>query len=480
MGKKDKENANGLALKAGILYVIAELVTRGISFLTTPVFTRLLPATVFADVKIFESWTYLLAPVISISLYHSVSRAKFDFGDHYKNYVSSIIVFMASLTVGIGFIGLGIKEYLSDFLGFNPMLLFLMLLYCFSYNSIQCFQMKERQLLHYKSNIMLTILAVVPAVIISVFCVIKYRNLINDSQLMSLRLVSFYLPTTIIGFIVALIAIKQGKTGYNKKYWSYGVHFSFPMMIFTLATQVLYQSDKIMIKWICGNELTAIFALASTVGYIMDILVHAVDNAWRPWLFERLNMKEYSQVRKFWLCLIILMGTLTWITVIIAPELVLFLGGKQYKDAVWLISPIVCGAFANFIIIGYTGLEQFYKKTKCTGYASAITAVVNISLNYVCIKMFGYQAAAYTTAISYLIAAFIHYKFVIVFEKEDVLAGKKTFLIWTAITSICLASMILYNLSFLVRWGILLLTCFIFLGVFRNRLLEILNVFRNR
>lgn len=480
MKKKKKANSESIALKAGVLYVIAELITRGISFLTTPVFTRLLPATVFADVKIFESWTYLLAPVISICLYQSVSRAKFDFPDNYKNYVSSMITFMAALTAVIGVIGVALKNILSALLGFSPMLLLLMLLYCFSYNSIQCFQMKERQLMHYKSNIILTVLAVVPAVFISVFCVIFYRDSVTENQLMILRLVSFYLPTAIIGFFVAGISIKEGKTGYNREYWKYGVRFSFPMMVYTLATQVLYQSDKIMIKWICGNELTAIFALASTVGYIMDILVHAVDNAWRPWLFEKLNMKEFLVVRKFWLCLVTLMGFLTWITVMVAPELVLFLGGKQYKAAVWLISPIVCGAFANFIIIGYAGLEQFYKKTKCTGYASAITAVVNICLNYFCIKIFGYQAAAYTTALSYLIAAVIHYKFLKAFEKEDVFASKKTFLIWFGITIVCLGSMLLYNLNFLIRWSSVLLVCLVFVGIFRVKLLEIINVFRNR
>ena len=78
MPKKQEGNKslNRLALRAGLFYVISQLFVRGITFLTTPVFTRLLSNEQYNQVQIFESWLLLFAPVMSLCLWRSVERAK--------------------------------------------------------------------------------------------------------------------------------------------------------------------------------------------------------------------------------------------------------------------------------------------------------------------------------------------------------------------------------------------------------------------
>ena len=151
-----------LALKSGILYLIAEMITRGISFLITPVFTRILPPAVFADAKIFESWVYLIAPVISLSLYQSMARAKFDYKERYGKFLSSMLFLMMIITLGVFIICVPFSEIFENILGFEKGLLVLMLAYCLAYNGIQCVQLYDRQLLNYKRNVALTLLGVIP------------------------------------------------------------------------------------------------------------------------------------------------------------------------------------------------------------------------------------------------------------------------------------------------------------------------------
>lgn len=83
MPKKQEGNKslNRLALRAGLFYVISQLFVRGITFLTTPVFTRLLSNEQYNQVQIFESWLLLFAPVMSLCLWRSVERAKYDVKD---------------------------------------------------------------------------------------------------------------------------------------------------------------------------------------------------------------------------------------------------------------------------------------------------------------------------------------------------------------------------------------------------------------
>lgn len=454
--KKEKQ-INKIALKAGILYIIAELITRGISFLTTPVFTRLLPTNVYAEVKLYESWVYLIAPILSISVYQSIPRAKFDFKMKYKKYVSSILFFMLIVTILVIVALLPVLPQISIALDFSVPLILFMIIYCYAYNSIQCIQAHARQMMYYKRNMLLTFMSVVPSVLISVFFVILYREKASSIQMLNIRIFSFFLPTTILGIVLAFCMILKERHVVNYEFWKYAIKYSAPMMIFSLSTQILFQSDKIMVKQLCGIEATAIVALSTTVGYIMDILVHAVDNAWRPWLFEKLNLHEYKSITKVWNQLLLIMGVMTWLMVMLAPELISFLGGERYREAIWLIAPVMCGAFANFVGIGYTAIEQFYKKTQCSGYASAITAIINIILNYIFILKFGYMASAYTTAISYLLAAVIHGSFVKKFEQNDVLNFKNNLKMWGLIFILCIISMYSYNLYFLIRMFITLI-----------------------
>ena len=51
--KKQDASLNRRAFKAGIFYIVSQLIVRGITFLMTPVFTRLLSQTQYNQYKIY-------------------------------------------------------------------------------------------------------------------------------------------------------------------------------------------------------------------------------------------------------------------------------------------------------------------------------------------------------------------------------------------------------------------------------------------
>ena len=79
-----------MALKAGVFYIFAQLFIRGISFITTPLYTRLLTTAQYGQIKVYESWLLIAVPVMSLCLWKSVDRAKYDLDEQgYNAYVSS-------------------------------------------------------------------------------------------------------------------------------------------------------------------------------------------------------------------------------------------------------------------------------------------------------------------------------------------------------------------------------------------------------
>ncbi len=67
--KNSAASLNKTAFKAGIFYIVAQLFVRGITFLMTPVFTRLLTQEQFNQYKLFESWLLIFGPVMSLFLF---------------------------------------------------------------------------------------------------------------------------------------------------------------------------------------------------------------------------------------------------------------------------------------------------------------------------------------------------------------------------------------------------------------------------
>lgn len=476
----NEDERTSLALKSGVLYLIAEMITRGISFLVTPVFTRILPPAVFADSKIFESWVYLIAPVISLSLYQSMARARFDYKEKYGKFLSSILFLMTIITLVFFLACTPFSRKFENIFGFGKGLLALMLAYCLAYNGIQCVQLYDRQLLQYKRNVLLTFLGVVPGVVTSLFLILCFGSKVSENVLLNMRIVGFFLPTTLIGIFLIVYVFVTEKSFICNEFFLYGVKYSVPLMATAVASQVFFQSGNIIVRRVVGAEEAAIVVVAMTVGYIMDILIHAIDNAWKPWMFEQLNKGEIIAVKKFWKFLFLGIAFLVWLLTVFAPELTLFLGGTQYMSSIILISPILCSSLVNFLMISYTSLEQYYKKTKISGIASVVSAIADLVLSYMFIKSFGYQAVAYTILAAYLIACMIHFWFMRKYERDDVLQVKMSMGIILGTFGVCMSTTMLYSFSFIIR-VLMVGSLLIILGlVFHKRFIEKFKVWVER
>ena len=107
--------------------------------------------------------------------------------------------------------------------------------------------------------------------------------------------------------------------------------------------------------------------------------------------------------------------------------------------------------------------------------ASVIAATVNLILNSVFIPIYGYIAAAYTTAICYFILMVVHYLFMKSIDKREIYDIRKMFFI---VSIICVLSMFItylysYTLIRISLIGIILLIILIngtkILSVIKNK-----------
>ena len=84
------KNDNGKVAKATLWYTISNILLRGVSVFTAPIFTRLLSTSDYGIASNFSSWMGIVLCFTDLSLSTAVIRGKVEFQNDFKSYLSSI------------------------------------------------------------------------------------------------------------------------------------------------------------------------------------------------------------------------------------------------------------------------------------------------------------------------------------------------------------------------------------------------------
>lgn len=480
--KKDKNALNRLAVKAGLFYIFAQILVRGITFLVTPVLTRLLTNEQYNDIRVYESWLLIAVPTLSLCLWKSVDRAKYDMNERYNEYVSCSQT-LSFLSIGAVFaVSLFFKEQIKALCNcdMNDLMFYMAFLYIFAYTAILFLQRREKQMMRYKMSTLVTAVTVVPATILSILLIWLGKNAGADSHLVSLRVIGFYVPHVIGGAIIAILLWKQGRKMVSLSHWKYGLIYSLPLIPEAISIQIMNQADKIMVTNMVSKEASSFITLGTTVSFIIWILEDSVWNAWLPWMFEKMSRSETSDVEKPWTVIMHAFGILSWMLVLVSPEIVRILGGRNYGATVYLIAPMLCGTLFRFYSYSYTAVENYHKKTGFVAAATVGTMLLNVVLNYFCILHFGYRAAAYTTAFSYFVLMLVQGWLEHRITGTLIIPMKKSIFICIAYFTICCLSMLLFSFHFAVRYAVLLIGCAAAAKFLLPRCMGILKVIKKK
>lgn len=389
------------ALKSGVWYTASNFVVKGIGFITTPIFTRLLSHNDYGLFSNYASWLSTFTIFATLGLGTSFISARFDYEKDFDGYVSSTMVLSAIITVFWTIVVNLFSGLFVSFTGVEIQHLNIMMIYMLFYSAVDLFQSRERYYYQYKTTVATSLIIAISTAVLSVLLVVNMENKLLG------RIIGSSAPTILIGLLLFGIIIKRGKK-VSIEYWKYALPICLPYIPHVLSLTLLNSMDKMMITKICGAEENALYSVAYSCGAIITLLITSLNTAISPWLGEKLNGKQYDEIKKVSKYYIILFVYCACGIMMIAPELLLFMGGKSYSEAIYVMPPVAFGCVCQFMYTLYVNVEQFNKKTIGMAFASAAAALSNFILNSIFIPKLGYIAAAYTTLASFMILLFIH------------------------------------------------------------------------
>lgn len=405
MMKKIKNLFQNKLVAAGSWYIITDLFLKGMQFLAIPIFTRILDPINYGMQSLFFTWASIFTIVCSLNLSSSITKAKFDFEEKFNEYISSITVlsFISFFVSSIVLLSFG-RRFITK-LGFSPEVFRLLLIYSFALSIINIVLVKYRVDYDYKKVSVINITISVIGILLSVLFI---KNEIFNEAYFG-KILGESLPKVIFSIFCLLLLLKKFRLNKTIDYWRYAISYSLPLVLHSISNVINNNFDRIVIEKYFGSYDLGLYSLAYSLGAALIVIVHALDSAWSPWVFNKIKLGEHediiSNTRIYRNFIIFTFFTLLLFT----PEIVKLMSGQEYWKSMDIIPWVLVGYFITFEYTLDVKIEFYYNKTFLTSVGTLLSALINIVLNIMFVPVYGYKAAAITTTVSYFFMFIFHY-----------------------------------------------------------------------
>ena len=434
-------------------FTLCGFIQKGISFITVPIFTRLLSTEQYGVVSVFNSWESLLSVLCTLNLFYGgFNNGMLDYRDQRDAYTSAIQGLITTITVVWAVLYLLFHTFVERIIGLSSIYMFAMFLQILTTASLSLWSSRERYEFRYKGPVFITLLnALLVSVIPIVVILITGRQYGACAKILTQAFI-----TVILCGGVYFYLIYKGKRLFCREIWKTAFLFNFPLLPHYLSTMVLNQADRIMIDRMVGPSEAGIYSVAYSAAMVLSILISAINNSYAPWIYRKLERREYAGVAKMTNMMFAGIGLVLVMLISFAPECIALLAGEKYSEAIKIIPPVASSLYFIFMYQIFANVEFFFKKNKFIAYASMSGAILNIILNYVGIHQFGYIAAGYTTLICYVLFGTAHYCFMRRICKQEIsgvclFEARTIFLFGAALIIAALGIALLYD-YWLVRY----------------------------
>lgn len=395
-----------LPAKASFWFILMSIMQKGIQFLITPIYTRLLTTEEYGYYSVYVTWQSILMIFATLNLgAGGFYNGMLKYEDDRPAFISSMQGLANVCTLVVFSIVLFLSRSLIELMGLDIVVLIAMFISFLLYPSFDYWAQYNRYIFNYRPMIIWTVLFAIVSSGLSIVLI----YIIPDKKY---AVIFGTVITQIIwGGVFYIKNLLVGKKLYNKRYWLFALKFNIVLIPHYLSFIILGQADRIMINYYCGAGVVGIYSLSYTVSLMLSIVVNAVSSTLSPWTYQKIKNGDIKSVEKVSNKVLLMLAIMVLLCVLIAPELVMFLGTEEYLKAMWIIPPVILSCFFSMVYSLFANIELYYGKSVYVTIASVIAAFANIILNAIFIPLFGFVAAGYTTFICYIVLAVVHYLF---------------------------------------------------------------------
>ena len=391
-------------IKASVWFLVCIFMQRGISVITTPIFTRLLSTSEYGQYGVFTSWLGIASAIVTLNLcygMYSQGLIKFEEDrDRFSSSLQGLALVLVTLWTAAYVI---VREAINALTGLTTAQTLLLFVMVWTSTVFNFWATSKRVNYDYRLLVVVTIAVSLLKPVLGIVLVLYSDDKVT-ARILGLALVE------LVGYgWMFFVQIRRGKTFCSWRYWKYALLFCIPLVPHYLSQVVLSGVNRIMIANMVGDSQAGIYNLAYSISILATLLNTALVQTIEPWMFRSMKAKRIERMKTVAYPALIVAATVNLLIIAFAPEVVSVFAPQEYLEAIWVIPPISISVFFSFSYVLYAEFEFYFEKTRYLSLATLAGAVLNVVLNLLLIPVFGYLAAGYVTLVCYAVFALLHY-----------------------------------------------------------------------
>ncbi len=432
--------------------ILSTVLLNGISILTGPLFSRLLGASGYGVLKIYNIWVSVITVLLTLQTQSTLVNARVEYPEEtQKRYQSSVLslsvlVFLGGTALVAVFLG-----PISRLLKMDPALIWLMLLQAFGTFCVNFLNTKYTYEFKAGRNMLISLVVTLVTLGLSLVLIL---NLPQDLKYYG-RIVSNAAVYGLMGIPICIGLLLQGRCLYNREFWRFCVVLAVPAVFHNLSDLVLGQSDMVMLQQMLGTDAAGQYGYAWQLANFLFVLFGALNRTWCPFFFEEEKEGKREAMMAKTRNFLELFTILACGFMLLAPEVYHVYARWDFWDSTMVIPLFVGSYYLNFLCTFPVNYEYYHRKTNVVAAVTIFSSLVNIVLNYLLIRAMGMAGAAVATMTSHGIQLLLHHGYTrFVLGKEDYPFPLGVWAKYALAFAAIMAVVFLTEKAWLLRWGI--------------------------
>lgn len=403
--------------KQTVIYGLATVLPRMLSFLLLPLYTGVLETTSYGKITVIFAWFAIFNVILAYGMETAFFRFYNGSRDKHKVTSTALLSILGTTLVFLVF-GFLLQNSMANITGIDikyiEYAIYIIALDALVIIPFAWLRAREKPMRY----ALVKILNVVINLGLNIFFLLWLPKIVEnnpDSFFNGIYKTDFEISYIFISNLVAsgvtfLLMIRlylRRPFVFNVSLWKRMMQYGTPILVAGIAFTINEVFDKILLEKLLDPDIAESevgkYAACYKLAMFMTLFATAFRMGIEPFFFSHSNSHKpqlaYAQITNYF----VILGSVILLGVVVFSDVlkVIFIQNTDYWEAMQIVPIILLAAF--FLGI-YHNLSVWYKVTDKTifgAYISMIGAILTIVINYVLIPKIGYMASAIATLSAY-------------------------------------------------------------------------------
>ena len=353
---KDRFRSLSEPAKATIAFAVCMFLQKGISVLTTPIFTRIMPTDQYGYYAVFTSWLEIVSVFATFKIGGSIyMRALIKFEDRRDELTSSTIGLGSLLVCVCSIVYYIFRRELNSIMGLSTGVVGVMLALCWIELAYDLWASQQRCDYKFFGYAILTVFISVLKPTVGTIAVLSVDSMKAEARIYSQAIVEF-----ICYIWIVVIFLYKNHHVVNLRFWRYSLALNTPLVPHYLSRIVLGQCDRVMINYMIGVTEAGIYSLGHSLAWLLTLVTNSILSTLNPWMFRCIKRKDFDRLNTICLRLLAMVACVGWVMILSAPEIVSVFAPDEYHMSIWVIPPLCMSVYFTFLYSLFAVFEYYY------------------------------------------------------------------------------------------------------------------------